>query len=42
LGVQMAESPWADRAYADARRNVRSLSTGTLNYVMAPARTVAQ
>jgi outer membrane protein TolC len=42
LGVHMAESPWVDRAYLDARRNARSLSTGALNYVMAPARSVEQ
>ncbi len=41
LGVHMAESPWVDRAYRDARRNARSLSTGALNYVMTPARSVA-
>jgi outer membrane protein TolC len=41
LGVHLAESPWVDRAYLDAGRNVRRLNTAALNYVMAPARTVA-
>jgi outer membrane protein TolC len=41
LGVEMAESPWVDRAYFDASRNARHLAGGVLSYVMAPARTVS-
>ncbi|MBA4019276.1 MAG: hypothetical protein C0483_19090 [Pirellula sp.] len=40
-GVDMAEGPWAEKAYLDAPRNSRSLlKVGPINYILSPGRKV--
>ncbi|MBL9090674.1 MAG: TolC family protein [Planctomycetaceae bacterium] len=41
-GVNMAEGPWADKAYLDAPKNARSLlNVGPINYILSPGRRVS-
>ena len=42
LGVRLTESPWVARAYRDATRPDFARSAGPLNYILAPARRVAE
>ncbi|MBL9082124.1 MAG: TolC family protein [Planctomycetales bacterium] len=38
-GVDMAEGPWADKAYLDSAQNARSLlRSGPINYILSPGR----